>query len=67
LTVREFNTIMRDLNKKENCVFKGTFTTRYEKDGVALVFMDDGYTARIYKDDVVYTKTWDNKIIKTKI
>lgn len=67
MTVREFNTIMRDLNKKENCVYVGTFTTRYEKDGVVLVFMDDGYTARIYKDGAVYTKTWDNKIIKTKI
>lgn len=55
---------MNDLNKKENCVYQGTFVTRYEKDGVALVFMDDGYTARIYKDDLVYTKTWDNKILK---
>lgn len=62
MTVREFDTIMMDLNKKENCVYKGEFITRYEKDGVALVFMDDGYTARIYKDGLVYTKTWDNKI-----
>lgn len=62
MTVREFDTIMRDLNKKENCVYKGEFITRYEKDGVALVFMDDGYTARIYKDGLVYTKSWDNKI-----
>lgn len=55
---------MNDLNKKENCVHRGTFITRYEKNGVALVFMDDGYTARIYKDGLVYTKTWDNKILK---
>lgn len=68
MTKKDFKEWVRILNKKENMVFDGLFSTVFRKDNVRLIIQDDGYTLTLVFEDIKtsYTLHWDNTVTKNE-
>lgn len=66
MTEKEFREWVEKLNKKENIIFDGLFSTVFKKDKVKLIIEDDGYTLTLVFEDIKtsYTSHWNNTITK---
>ena len=68
MTEKEFREWVRILNKKENMVFDGLFSTVFRGDNIRLIVQDNGYTLTLIFDDIKtsYTLHWDNTVTKNE-
>lgn len=68
MTEKDFREWVKILNKKENMVSDGLFSTVFRKDNVRLIITDNGYTLTLIFEDIKtsYTLYWNNTITKNK-
>lgn len=68
MTEKDFREWVKILNKKENMVSNGLFSTVFRKDNIRLIMTDDGYTLTLIFDDIKtsYTLHWDNTVTKNE-
>ncbi len=68
MTEKDFKEWVEILNKKENMVSNGLFSTVFRKDNIRLIMTDNGYTLTLIFDDIKtsYTLHWDNTVTKNE-
>lgn len=68
MTEKDFREWVKILNKKENIVSDGLFSTVFRKDNIRLIMTDNGYTLTLIFDDTKtsYTLHWDNTVTKNE-